>query len=89
MDGNNDDGYVSHATCAANVKLMTEKIENVEQEAKKTNKALFGEDGTGGIVKTINTMENRGQIINQLFDMVKAVVISVITACIILRFVSS
>lgn len=60
---NNDDEYVTHAECISSRKEVFTVITNIHDEVQKHGKALYGDDGRGGIQHDMTvTKETVGRI---------------------------
>jgi len=76
MTDGDGDGYVTRAEFSRYVTAMNSSLE-------KINLALWGSEGTTGIIGTLQEMKTKGKMWDRIITMILAVLGSVITAYIL------
>jgi len=76
----NDDEYVTRDECAAGRKEVITLVTTIHDDVKKHGKALYGDDGRGGVQKDVTeilTKLSNGEIKSSLTFTEKAVIAAI------------
>ena len=76
------DTSVTRAECAANVKLMLNKLDDTHQDINEVMVILRGNEQRNGLVKDVNILKEQSRIINITISIAVGVLASILSSVI-------
>ena len=77
-----DDHLVTRAECAANVKLVLNKMDDTHRDINEVMVILRGNEQRNGLVKDVNILKEQSRIINITISIAVGVLASILSSVI-------